>query len=351
MSTTTLPPKTEMYRAVAAQDRSYEGVFFVAVRTTGIFCRPGCAARCPREENVEFFATAHEALLEGFRPCRRCRPLQPRDEAPPWLAPLLSEVERDPARRITDRDLRARGLSPGRVRRWFRSRHGITFHAYQRSLRLGLALGDLRRGDDLSATAYGHGFESLSGFRDAFRRLFGAPPARGRELVHVRVTRLSSPLGPLIAAAGDDGVCLLEFADRRALESQVRRLRARLGAVLTPGDHPHLELLEHELGRYFAGALRSFSVPVVFPGTAFQEAVWRCLRGIPYGETRSYEEMARAIGRPRAVRAVGRANGDNRIAVLLPCHRVVGSDGELRGYGGGLWRKRRLLDLERAAGP
>jgi AraC family transcriptional regulator of adaptative response/methylated-DNA-[protein]-cysteine methyltransferase len=258
-------------------------------------------------------------------------------------------VEQDPLRRWRDRDLRRRELDPARVRRWFQREHGLTFHAYLRSRRLGLALGRLRHGEDLTMVAHDHGYESLSGFRDAFQQVFGDAPGRARGRGAVAVTRLLTPLGPMVAGASDEGVCLLEFAERRMLETQLRRLSQRLDAIFVPGSNGWIEQLDRELQAYFGGSAKRFRVPLVIRGTEFQKLAWDALLEIPYGETRSYEEQARAMGRPSAVRAVGRANGDNRIAIVIPCHRVVGSDGRLTGYGGGLWRKRALLRLEQGA--
>jgi AraC family transcriptional regulator of adaptative response/methylated-DNA-[protein]-cysteine methyltransferase len=335
-----------MYRALCARDASYEGVFFAAIRTTGVFCRPTCAARNPRSENVEYYSSTRDALLAGYRPCKRCEPLQPDGDTPGWLRPLLNAIEEDPSRRWKDVDLRAIGLDPGRVRRWFQANHGMTFHAYHRARRLGLALGRLRHGEDLTRAAYDHGFESLSGFREAFGRVFDNPPGRSRTAGMVHVTRLLTPLGPMVAAANDEGICLLEFAERRMLETQLQRLKRRVGGELVPGSHDLIAQLDDELSSYFEGKLREFTVPLVYPGTQFQIACWEYLRTIPYGTTRTYADEATAIGKPSATRAVGSANGDNRIAIIIPCHRVVGSDGKLSGYGGGLWRKRFLLDHE-----
>jgi AraC family transcriptional regulator of adaptative response/methylated-DNA-[protein]-cysteine methyltransferase len=150
----------------------------------------------------------------------------------------------------------------------------------------------------------------------------------------------------MLAGATDEGVCLLEFMDRRMLETQLERLGRLLGAEFTPGRHKNLDTLNRQVKEYFEGKQRDFTVPLVLSGTPFQEKVWKELLTIPYGATRSYGQQAKRIGKPGAVRAVGRANGDNRIAILVPCHRVVGSDGKLTGYGGGLWRKQYLLDLE-----
>jgi AraC family transcriptional regulator of adaptative response/methylated-DNA-[protein]-cysteine methyltransferase len=161
---------------------------------------------------------------------------------------------------------------------------------------------------------------------------------------------IRSPLGPLVAGATAGGVCLLEFTDRRMLEAQFAAVRKRFDAPVVPGCNPHLEKLEEELAAYFAGSLREFSVPLVYPGTPFQQRVWDQLLAIPYGATRSYQQIAAAVGDPKAVRAVGRTNGLNRIAIVIPCHRVVNKDGRLGGYGGGLRRKEFLLDLERTHG-
>ena len=348
MTTTELPTRRVMLAAFLGRDASYDGVFFTAVKTTGIYCRPTCTARKPRPENVEFFPTARDATFAGYRPCKRCRPLVPAGEAPDWLLPLLSEVESDPARRWRDADLRERGLSPERVRRWFQNAHGMSFHAYHRGRRLGLALARLGDGGDLLETGLDAGWDSASGFSAALAQLAGNSPGRARGSELIRVRRLLTPLGPMVAGATDAGLCLLEFADRRMLERQLETLRRRFGAVLTPGTHEHLEELEKELEAYFSGEPVRFRVPLVAPGTEFQQEVWSALREIPRGCTTSYGELAASLGRPTASRAVARANGDNRIAILIPCHRVIGADGTLTGYGGGLWRKRRLLELEGA---
>jgi AraC family transcriptional regulator, regulatory protein of adaptative response / methylated-DNA-[protein]-cysteine methyltransferase len=165
----------------------------------------------------------------------------------------------------------------------------------------------------------------------------------------VLLSWLRSPLGPLVAGATAEGICLLEFTDRRMLEAQFDALRRLFAAPVVPGANEHLEKLESEIASYFAGTLRSFSVPLSYPGTDFQRRVWEQLLAIPYGETRSYEQLAIAVGDKKAVRAVGRANGLNRIAIVIPCHRVVNKSGALGGYAGGLRRKQFLLDLERSA--
>ncbi len=346
MNTPTMPHRGEMITAFLSRDGSYDGVFFTGVQTTGIFCRPTCPAKKPREDNVEFFSSTQAALLAGFRPCKRCRPMEPTGSRPAWLRELMREFEAEPERRWTDRDLRDRGLSPERVRRWFQSHHGMTFHAYGRARRLGLALGQIKHGSGVSRAAFQTGYDSLSGFNEAFRRFMGDAPTALADARVVTVTRITTPLGPMVAGSVDDALCLLEFADRRMIETQLVRLRKRLDCVFVPGADALFDELTGELEDYFRGRLTEFSVPLLTPGTDFQRLVWSQLRAIPSGTTRTYGDIAAEIGRPTAVRAVARANGDNRIAILIPCHRVVGSDGKLTGYGGGLWRKRRLLELE-----
>jgi AraC family transcriptional regulator, regulatory protein of adaptative response / methylated-DNA-[protein]-cysteine methyltransferase len=338
--------RSEMETAFAQRDQSYDGLFYVGVRSTGIFCRPSCPARKPLPANTDYLTSLRDALLAGFRPCKRCRPLDANGRPPRWVEELLQTVAHAPAERLRDDELRTRGVDPARARRYFRSNFGLSFQAYRRHLRMGLALADLRRGVELSRVALKYGFESESGFRDAFRRTFGGPPGKHRMLNTLVSSRLESPLGNLEVAANGEGICLLEFEDRRALPTQWKVLARRFGTPVVPGRNPHIEQLAEELARYFAGQLREFTVPLVIRGTPFQECVWRRLLRIPYGSTMSYEALASAAGHPGAQRAVGRANGDNRLAILIPCHRVVQKNGELRGYGGGLWRKQFLLDLE-----
>ena len=345
-----LPSAEVLYQAFLERDSRFEGLFVVAVRTTGVFCRPTCSARKPKRENVEFLRTPREALLHGYRPCKLCDPMGVPGDASPALRALLDEVREAPERRIGDQALRERGLDPDSVRRWFQKHHGMTFHAYCRALRLTRAFGRIRAGEEVGPAAFSTGYGSLSGFTESFTRETGFSPGKSRDRRLVTVARLLTPLGPMVAGATEEGICLLEFADRRMLETQVGRLRRFLSAEVLPGTSPHLEALDRELGEYFAGSRRTFDLPLVLTGTSFQERVWNELLTIPYGTTRSYQEQAERLGVPAAVRAVARANGDNRISILVPCHRVIGKDGKLTGYGGGLWRKQHLLDLERAAG-
>jgi AraC family transcriptional regulator of adaptative response/methylated-DNA-[protein]-cysteine methyltransferase len=335
-----------MYAAFLRGDASYDSVFYTGVRTTGIFCQPSCRAKKPLRENVQFFSTAADALFAGFRACKRCRPLSPHGQHPLWVSELLSAVDARDGARLTERNLRRMRIDPARARRYFQAHLGMTFQAYCRSRRLATALSHLRRGQSLDDAAAESGYGSLSGFRDAFANVFGAPPGRADRAHAIVVGYVDTPVGPMIAGSRDDRLCLLEFTNRRMIESQIATLRRRLQAAFVPGQSEVLQRLRTELGEYFAGVRRSFSIPVQAPGTPFEERVWAELVRIPYGETRCYEDLAGAVGVPRGSRAVGRANGMNRVAIVIPCHRVVNKNGQPGGYGGGVWRKRALLDLE-----
>ena len=343
----TLPTQSEMYAAVVNKDTAFDGLFVTAVKTTGVFCRPTCTAKRPNRENVEFFATPREALLAGYRPCKRCRPMDAIAKPPEWVTKLTRAVDQKPSKRLRAMELRSMGIDPSRASRWFKQHYGMTFPAYHRARRMGMAMASVRNGENLDGVGARNGFHSSSGFREAFVRMFGAPPGGARETQSMQARWIDTPLGPMLAIANDDGLCLLEFVDRRMLQTQLATLRRRFDCAIVPGENVHLRKIDDELARYFAGTLKRFTVPLVLRGTPFQIKMWKRLMGIPRGQTLSYAQLARDIGVKDAQRAVGKANGDNRLAIIIPCHRVVRSDGTLCGYGGGLWRKKFLLDLER----
>ena len=346
-NTKSRPDAAEMARARKARDASYDGVFWVCVRTTGVFCRPSCPARTPREQNVQYAFSAREALAEGFRPCKRCRPMETDGQPPDWVAQLLAWSASRTERRLRDADLLAEGITPVQARRYFLKHYGMTFHAYHRAVRLGAALDGLKHGGDTLAAGGDSGYSSDSGFRSAFAGKFQATPGRSREVDPIRVRSIESPVGRLDVGATERGVCLVEFGDRRALPTELAYLEKKLRRPVVPGDCARIHQMVDELQRYFAGELRTFTTKLDILGTPFQQVVWAALMDIPYGQTISYGELARRVGRPTASRAVGQANGKNHIAIVIPCHRVVQANGQLRGYGGGLWRKQWLLDLER----
>ncbi len=341
-----LPNARTMYRAISRRDPAYEGVFFTGVKTTGIFCRPTCKAKRPRLENVEFFPTVAEALHGGYRPCRLCRPMDGTKPVPALVERLRRAAEDASDGRVTDKDLAAMGVEPSTARRQFKAYHGMTFHAFQRARRMGLALRDVKLGKPVIEVQLDRGYESNSGFREAFARVFGSVPRGAKDAGCLFARRIETPLGTMLALADDAGLRLLEFVDRPGLERELLMLRQRLRCAIVPGSHPTLAAVDGQLREYFAGERMTFELPLAPVGSDFQRKVWSELRRIPPGRTRSYTEMAERVGLRNGRRAIARANGSNMLALVIPCHRVIRANGDLCGYAGGVWRKQRLLELE-----
>ncbi len=336
------------YKAFLEKDITFEGLFITAVKTTGIFCRVGCTARQPKRENIEFFEDAKQAILNGYRPCKICSPLEKSGVTPAPIQKLLNEMRSNPALKLRDEDIVSRGVEPNALRRWFKKNHGITFQAYQRMQRINSAFIKLQNGETVSGIAIDVGYESLSGFNDSFSSLIGSPPSKSKDKQIMQMTRLETPLGPMFACATEEGICLLEFVDRRMLETELKLLSKKFKAVVLQGENKYFEPLKQQLNEYFEGKRKEFDIPLVLIGTDFQKEVWKELMRISYGTTRSYKRQAIALNNLGAIRAVAQANGMNRIAIIIPCHRVIGEDGSMTGYGGGIWRKKKLLDIELA---
>ncbi len=337
----------EYYQALVARDQSYVGIFFVGVKTTSIFCIASCRARKPKFENTVFYTDFKDALDHGFRPCKICKPTEHAHQAPEFVESAIKMVTENPKQKIKDYQLRQAGISPEKLRRWFNKHYGMTFQSFQRMYRINNAYTELKNGKNTAESAYGVGYESLSGFAYTFKKLLGQAPHR-MEHEPIKIQRLTTPLGPMFVCATEKGICLLEFVDRRMLESEFQDLQKRLHRSIIIGENEHIIQLKKELKQYFEGQRSEFEISLHLVGTAFQQLVWQALRTIPAGQTRSYQEQARLIHKPNAVRAVASANGYNKIAIIIPCHRVIGSDGQLRGYGGGLERKAWLLRHEAA---
>jgi len=334
------------YRALVDRNQQFVGTFFVGVKTTSVLCIPTCRARKPKKINTEYFSTLKDGLDHGYRPCKICRPTENAAETPPEIETAIDLVRSNPKEKITDWKLKEAGIAPEKVRRWFKKTYGITFHTFQRMYRVNHAFEELKHGKGTTATAFDSGYESLSGFGYTYKKLLGKSPSQSTVGQLILISRTTTPLGPMFICATDHGICMLEFVDRRMLETEFKDLQRLLKAPILIGENDHIKQLKHELKEYYAGARQSFEVALHTPGTDFQNQVWRELVTIPYGSTRSYAEQAERIGNPKAVRAVGTANGMNRISIVVPCHRVIGSNGDLTGYGGGLERKRWLLEHE-----
>ncbi len=337
----------EMYSAIGKQGTSYEGIFFTAVKSTKIFCRPSCRARKPLAKNVTFYASIQEVLKNGYRPCKVCRPMENENETPQIIKDLIRDLHEKPYEKIKDFDLRQRGIEPATLRRWFNKHHKMTFQAYQRLIRINLGYHQIQSGKKVSDAAFENGYESLSGFNEGFKSLFGKAPTELDKNATIMLDRFTSKLGPMFIGATSRGICLVEFSDRKMLETEFKDLRKRLASVIVPGENSHIKTAKKQLTEYFEGNRKSFSVSLDTPGTEFQREVWKGLENIPYGKTSSYKNQAIALNRPNSVRAVANANGLNRVPIIIPCHRVIGSDGSLTGYGGGLPRKKWLLDHEK----
>ena len=330
------------WAAFMRRDRSWDGQVIGAVKTTGIYCKPSCPAKRPKRENVEFFAAAEEARSAGYRPCLRCKPDEVgRDrEAVAKAVKLIEQAEEAPnLAELAE----AVGYAPHHFQRIFKRDLGVSPAEYARGLRQQRAQSALKQGGRVTDAVYDAGYSSPSGFYSDAKERLGMTPSAWRDGgrgATIRWTTFDSPLGPMLIAATAKGICRLTFDDS---EASLKRLFPR--ATIVKDDGGLRDLVEGALTA-IERPLAAHDLPIDVAGTAFQEAVWRELRKIPVGETRSYAQIAAAIGQPMAVRAVGTANGDNHVAVLIPCHRVIRSDGTLGGYAGGLHRKRKLLDAE-----
>ena len=284
---TQLPSRNIMYKALIEKNSEYEGIFYAAIKTTGIFCRPTCFARKPKAENVEYFSNIKEALNSGYRPCKKCHPLNKQGSTPEWIKNLLQKVNESDDKKFKDYQLRQMGVDPVKLRRWFNKNYGITFQAYLRSLRINQAFGRLKLGDKITESAFVSGYESLSGFSEQIKKSLGVSPSKVKDITVIKTIRITTPLGQMLDSETEKGVCLLEFTDRKMLETQIKRLHKYLNAKIVIGENKHLVQLDKELKEYFDGKRQSFDVPLVFPGTEFQVNVWNELLNVNYGETRS----------------------------------------------------------------
>ncbi|MFO1459927.1 MAG: methylated-DNA--[protein]-cysteine S-methyltransferase [Verrucomicrobiota bacterium] len=338
--------ESEMRSAWLRRDDAYDGLFVFGVTTTRIYCKPSCPSR-PNERHLVFFQDPDEAEQAGYRACRRCTPKMRSGEPPDWIQRLLQQLSDRTSQKVTSSDLKSWGYAPERVRRWFQKHHGMSFTAWWRGNRLFRAKSILQSGGSLEDAIFEHGFESHSGFRTAFGRAFGSTPGRSRSEGSLCATLVSTPLGSMLAAADDSGICHLEFTTPSRLAADRQRISKRFRRPVIPCENALLSRLVRDLESYFASGRVEFTVPIHITGTEFQKKVWATLKTIPPGNTWSYAQLAERIGSPGAVRAVARANATNPLHILIPCHRVIGKDGRLSGYAGGVWRKQRLLQLER----
>jgi AraC family transcriptional regulator of adaptative response/methylated-DNA-[protein]-cysteine methyltransferase len=342
----------QCWAALQGRDAGAAGGFFYGVRTTGVYCRPGCTSRLPRRTNTVFFETLAEAEAAGLRPCKRCRPTEASSAARHVAAieracALLRNGEELPT---TAELADAAGLSRYHFHRVFKQITGATPRDYARTHRLGKLADKLAAGQPVTEAIYASGFGSSSRAYEAAPAGLGMTPAarrRGGGGETIRFTTVETPLGWALVAATERGVCMTALADHR--DSLVAALRARFPAAEIIADETALKDWADKIVGFITAPDRALDLPLDIQGTAFQAQVWRALQKIPLGTTASYAEIAAALGQPTAVRAVAQACAANKLALLVPCHRVIRNDGDLGGYRWGLERKRALLAAERAA--
>jgi AraC family transcriptional regulator of adaptative response/methylated-DNA-[protein]-cysteine methyltransferase len=349
----------QCWQAVQERDPRQDGEFFYGVVTTGVYCKPSCAARRPLRRNIRFYGTSEQAVQDGLLACRRCHPDNPAPADPAALA-VRKACDHLKKHRTAPLSLTAlaglAGMSPAHFHRTFRRLVGVTPKEYADKLRMDVLKRGLKQGGKVTSHVYASGFGSNSRVYERSNAQLGMTPAaysKGGAGVTITYTSVASPLGRMMLGATDRGLCFLQFGEthtglRTLLATEYPN--ATLQAMAEP-LHPDFERWMDALQHYMAGSEVSLKLPVDVRATAFQLRVWNYLTSIPYGEVRSYSEVAAALGQPKAARAVARACAANHVAVLVPCHRVLPNNGELGGYRWGLGRKRALLDLERASRP
>jgi len=342
----------DRWQAVRRRDTSADGTFWYSVRTTGVYCRPSCAARLARRENVEFHASPAAAEAAGFRPCKRCKPkgeglIERRSAAVARACRAIEEAEELPSLKAL---ARAAGMSPFHFHRVFKSVTGVTPKAYAAAHRGGRVRDELKAAGSVTEAIYGAGFNSSARFYESSTDLLGMTPSAfraGGVGATIRFAVGECSLGSVLVAATDKGVCAVQFGDNA--DALVRNLQDRFPrARLVGADRAFEETVAKVVG-FVEAPQRGFDLPLHVRGTAFQQKVWRALREIPSGQTASYAEIAERIGDAKAVRGVAQACAANPVAVAIPCHRVVRRDGALSGYRWGVERKRALLAREAVA--
>ncbi|MBI3843934.1 MAG: bifunctional DNA-binding transcriptional regulator/O6-methylguanine-DNA methyltransferase Ada [Planctomycetes bacterium] len=342
----------ECWAAVVARDARFDGRFVTAVKTTGIYCRPSCTARRPLRANVSFYASPDAAERAGFRACLRCKPRDPkRDESADKVRRACAFIDaHDDGRPSLDAIAKHVGSSPFHLQRLFRATLGVTPRQYADAKRVQRLKGELRNGHAVTSALYTAGYGSSSRLYERAHAQLGMTPAtygRGGKGAQIRFATSRSPLGRLLVAATERGVCAVMLGNDDA--TLARQLRCEYPAAIVSRDRVALDCWVRSIVEHLEGRMHALDLPIDVRATAFQRRVWEALRAIPYGQTRSYSEVAREIGRPKATRAVARACATNPVAIVVPCHRVIRSTGALGGYAGGVERKRAILARERRA--
>ncbi|WP_028081994.1 bifunctional DNA-binding transcriptional regulator/O6-methylguanine-DNA methyltransferase Ada [Solimonas soli] len=345
----------QRWQAVQARDATQDGRFWYGVRSTGVYCKPSCASRQPLRRNVRFYDSAEAAERDGLRPCKRCKPRDAAgDGEAARIAAVCRHIETHAGEKLPLAELARRAaLSPFHFQRRFKAIVGLSPKEYAQACRLKTLRRELRAAASVSDAIYGAGYGSGSRVYENIDSRLGMTPAEyraGGEGVAISYASGRTPLGLVMIGATDRGICFLQFGDDEAalLDTLRAEYPAARPSAMPPAQQATFDEWMRRLGEHLEGRRPNLDLPLDTRGTAFQLEVWKYLQTIPYGELRSYTEVAAAIGRPAAVRAVARACATNTIALLIPCHRVIRGDGSLSGYRWGLARKRVLIDRERA---
>lgn len=336
------------WTAVSEKDAGFDGVLYFAVRTTGVFCRPSCSSRTPKRENISFYADTTDAESAGFRACKRCKPLETKfvDSSSELIAMAFRSL-RDGEVETVDQLARVVQVSSGHLQKVFKKVLGISPKEAMDMFRLENFKENVRE-TDVTTSLYESGFGSSRSLYEKAGERLGMTPAvykKGGKGMTITYTVADSPLGKLLVAATERGICAVSFGDDEA--SLTDELSKEFFAANIVRDETALNEAVDSIIRGLHGERTILSLPLDVRGTAFQMRVWSELRKIPYGETRSYAELAESIGNPKAVRAVARACATNPVAIVTPCHRVIGSDGRLAGYRWGIERKVSILENEK----
>lgn len=339
------------WHAVVKRDQAAEGKFYYAVKTTGVYCRPGCASRRPHRENVGFFDSCADAERAGYRACKRCRPnsASARERRVQMVARACRDLERAQPVPTFEQLARTAGLSPWHFHRLFKEIVGITPKKYAATHRMQRFRRGLKHNGSVTAAIYAAGFgSSARAYRNAADQLGMTPSVyrSGAGGITMRYATARCFLGAVIVAVSDRGICAIELGDSAKVLCATLQSRFPKATLVSAGCG--LSAIVEEVVGFIDAPEKRFNLPLDIQGTAFEQRVWSALRRIPHGTTESYSDIARRIGQPRAVRAVARACAANKIAVVIPCHRVVRSDGELSGYRWGAQRKRALLVQEQS---
>lgn len=352
LPTAGIPPENEMRTAIANRDLSYDNQFFYGVITTGIFCKPSCTSKAAKAENIRFFSTTITAMLDGFRPCKRCNPVTSSTRLDS-LINLARYIEKHANEKITLADLgKIAELSPAKLQKMFKATFGVSPKAYQDAARMHHFKRALRNGDGVTDAIYSSGFGSISRVYGEASRNIGMTPKSYRkgalgEVIYY--ANRNTAIGLMMMAATERGVCFVSFADEsNALLTQLQNEFPNAHLTQSNSQNtPELDAWVEALDQHVNQNAPKPNLPLDIRGTAFQIKVWQFLLSIKEGETFSYSEVAKEIDKPKAVRAVASACGKNRIGILIPCHRVLRNDGGLGGYRWGLERKRTLLNKEK----